>query len=465
MRYRLVILAVATLLLCVSSAEAAKPGPNGIHLAWGQSQDASTSISVAWTGAASLTTPARVEYGPTSSYGSVAEAETWLLAGENPAAYQAYLNGLQPNTTYHYRVVQDDGASPDSTFRTASQDSQAAFTVAAWGDQGVFDPENPLSSADGNAPEETTRLAMKYRPTFHVIPGDLSYANGYPSTWDRYFDMLEPYAAKTPFMSAVGNHEREGGQGFLQYDTRLPMPSASGVRWYAFRYAHTLFVALDTEHACNNPTNDPKPGHFSAACEGGPHPEQLAFLEATLAQARGDANVKWIVVYHHYPLWSNGRHGSNLAIRGIWGPLYDKYHVNLVIQAHDHMYERTKTLVGEQVSPNGTTYVTVGVGGASHYDFRDDTPPEWEAARDNTHYGALFLNFTADAIVAEFRATDDDVIDEWALHRDAAGRAFQGDAVTSSPPVTSTSDSTGSPTVSAMAALLAVLVVLWRRRS
>lgn len=37
--------------------------------------------------------------------------------------------------------------------------------------------------------------------------GDISYGDGNPGVWDSFFDGLGPFAARVPYMVAVGNHE------------------------------------------------------------------------------------------------------------------------------------------------------------------------------------------------------------------------------------------------------------------
>lgn len=36
-------------------------------------------------------------------------------------------------------------------------------------------------------------------------PGDLSYATGYESEWDRFMEAIEPIAARAPYMTGQGN--------------------------------------------------------------------------------------------------------------------------------------------------------------------------------------------------------------------------------------------------------------------
>jgi 3',5'-cyclic AMP phosphodiesterase CpdA len=50
------------------------------------------------------------------------------------------------------------------------------------------------------------------QPSGHVDvilhPGDLAYATGYESEWDRFMEQISPLAARAPYMTGQGNHER-----------------------------------------------------------------------------------------------------------------------------------------------------------------------------------------------------------------------------------------------------------------
>jgi acid phosphatase type 7 len=61
-------------------------------------------------------------------------------------------------------------------------------------------------------------------------------------------------------------------------------------------------------------------------------------------------------VYLHRPPFSSGEHGSNLAVREAFVPLFERHRVPLVFAGHDHDYERT-------IAINGVTYVVTGGGG------------------------------------------------------------------------------------------------------
>ncbi|HEX8795893.1 MAG TPA: hypothetical protein VF765_33320, partial [Polyangiaceae bacterium] len=84
----------------------------------------------------------------------------------------------------------------------------------------------------------------------------------------------------------------------------------------------------------------------------------------------------FIVAISHRCLFSTSVHGTEADVtyaRGQLVPLYDKYSVDLVVNGHDHDYERSKPLhagtppSGAPVVGSGTTYVVSAGAGADAY--------------------------------------------------------------------------------------------------
>ena len=68
------------------------------------------------------------------------------------------------------------------------------------------------------------------------------------------------------------------------------------------------------------------------------------------------ANEKWKIVFFHHPLYSSaGTHGSQLKLRAVLEPLFIKYNVSLVLNGHDHTYERIKPQNGIQYFVEGSS--------------------------------------------------------------------------------------------------------------
>lgn len=354
--------------------------PAGRHLVYGS--DPKSTMTVSWSTAGPVAN-AVVELGLDATYGTTLPAETRAIAGTPTVYHHVPIVGLQPGTTYHYRVRHDGGAGSDETFRTAPA-SIEPFTFTAFGDQGV---------SAGAA--ETTEIVRATNPAFHLHVGDLCYAfrtgTGNPlepappievivpiltdqSVWDEWLSVVTPQAGRAPWMTTVGNHEMEYGYGPLGYDAYLARfvlpgngPSAST---YSFRYGNAGFVALDGNDVSYE---------LSANRDytGG---AQDTWLEQTVAAMRADPTLDFIVAgYHNCSYCTNVVHASDAGPRERWGALFDQYGVDLVINGHNHCYERTHPIRGGQltreapggstISPatDGTTYITAGGGGQAAY--------------------------------------------------------------------------------------------------
>jgi hypothetical protein len=274
--------------------------------------------------------------------------------------------------------------------------------------------------------------AARLNPDVQLLPGDVAYANGNPTTWELYFDVFESFYAETPFMTVPGNHEAEPGTGLTQYDRRLndlmPVDDPLGIddlqheqRWHHFDYDNTRFIGLSTTtDACGDvgrgeeyiPIYDPR-------CEAGgiTYGEvQERFLRAALEDAADDDDLTWTVVYFHGPMWTDSPdHAPRKDLRARWGKLFDEYGVDLVLCGDNHVYERTKPITArpdreeygsreawEWDSPRGTTFVTNGTGGTSRYGFGNKTPGAYLARRTNQHFGVTQLDIDDQRIRVEY---------------------------------------------------------------
>jgi hypothetical protein len=142
----------------------------------------------------------------------------------------------------------------------------------------------------------------------------------------------------------------------------LPDNQVPGFRgcWYSFRIGSVLFVSLDADDvvyqdagafvtgpaalapaaSTGHPAIEPGTSFYVRGYSGG---AQTAWLERTLAAGRADPSVDWIIVQMHQCACSSSAtgNGSDLGIRQRWLPLFDRYQVDLVVNGHDHGYERS----------------------------------------------------------------------------------------------------------------------------
>jgi hypothetical protein len=348
---------------------------------------------------------AAVDFGVDDRFGRMLAAETRTVPGWPVNYHRVTVDGLDAGRDYRYRIRHDGAGTPARTVRTAPA-APEAFTFAAYGDQGTT-----------AGAEQVAGVLAAAAPAFTFCLGDLCYAD--PSggvlpagrvdhaVWDRWLALVsQATAATTAVLPAVGNHEIETGMGAWGYDgflARIALPG-NGLRglpttWSA-RWGNVALVAADANDVSTEITRN-------NGVSGG---AQQDWLERTLAGLRADPAVDWIVVgFHHCAYCTNTLHGSDGGVRR-WVPLFDRYGVDVVINGHNHCYERTHPLRagipvaevatgGTWGAAGGVTYLCAGGGGGQTYPMsvaplstvtvdggaRIPERAPWSAARYNDH--------------------------------------------------------------------------------
>jgi acid phosphatase type 7 len=216
---------------------------------------------------------------------------------------------------------------------------------------------------------------------FAVHTGDLVYSSGsYAEFEARYFPYYQPWLRAKSLFPVIGNHDDITGSAtpyrtffVLPRDAATPTFPNNAERFYSFDYGPIHFIALDTEAA------------FQSAAR---RDEQLAWLESDLQQSQA---MPWrVAIFHRPPYSAGGEHGSYLPARQVFVPLFERYNVQLVLNGHEHDYERTKPWK-ESTSPadHAVTYIVTGGGGAGLYPAATDV---WTAFSRSVHH---YLRATA----------------------------------------------------------------------
>jgi len=376
----------------------------------------------------------QAEFGETTDFGTRVDAEVRALLSQVPQVdgaitgaeqyfVHAPLTGLRPGTSYSYRFRLSDGTTtPPATFTTAPDRMGVAepFTFTALGDHGIDDlpSDGRTGFANRYAADDRRRsptpagslvaLIAAQQPAFHLVAGDICYAdpqgvgapesytvpgapfdNYDPFTWSTYFASIQRSAAATPWMFTTGNHDMEalydsnvvpprvapqhgygGHQRRLDLPTNGPSPCPSV---YSFVHGNVAVLSLDANDlSIEIPANT---GYSGGA--------QVAWLTGRLAAFRADPTIDFIVAFFHHCAYStSATHASDGGVRDALAPLFDRYAVDLVVQGHNHQYERTNPIKasrstrpapdGSVVYPatDGTTYVLAGSGGRPRYPFQ-----------------------------------------------------------------------------------------------
>lgn len=375
--------------------------------AWGQLdfykqpylQNASTSgIVIMWE--TTEAADSRVDYGPTSAYGSYVYDPTPVTM------HEMVIGGLDSDSLYHYKATSGSISSADSTFETAFIGS-TPFRFAAYGDSRSYPSDHAA----------VVNAIIASDPRFVLHTGDFVSRGGSESNWQtEFFTPAAPLLKDTCLYPTLGNHEEHASYYFLYFCT----PPGGGIdneQWYSFDYGNCHFVAVDTDD------------DFSTGSA------QYNWLVNDLQSATGE----WLFVYTHYPAYSSGSHGGREAVQDYLVPLFEQYAVDMVFAGHDHLYE--------QSYKDGVYYITTGGGGADLYSCGSSPNPYSQYCESAYHH--CTIDVSGLSAVMKARHNDGSVFDEVTLaHGPSAPIAdFSGEPTAGNPPllVQFTDESSGMP--------------------
>ena len=138
---------------------------------------------------------------------------------------------------------------------------------------------------------------------------------------------------------------------------------------------------------------------------------QYKYVENDLFGANATRS-KWIVIFVHQPSYTSSTpHGVSKPFADYFHPLFHKYGVDLIINGHNHFYERTYPLIpgNNSLSPiianneDGQTYLSVGTGGEILEDFMNK--PYFIASQYKGH-GFLYVHIANNTLEGTFNAND-----------------------------------------------------------
>ena len=314
------------------------------------------SLTVMWE--SSVPGTSLVKYGTRVPLTEKAESKTGVTVHEVP------LKGLKPETNYFYQTETTDPSgriltSPVLTGMTAVEPT-SAFSFAIIGDT----QKNPQITG------KLARMMWDRRPHFVMHLGDV-VDNG-PDKKEWVEELFRPSAelfSRVPVFPCIGNHEKNDPQ-YYQYFS-LPAPKY----YYQYSYGNADFFVVDTNKSVR------------------PNSEQYQWLDRAL----GASTAKWKFVYHHHPAYSSddndygdtwkgpSTHGD-MKVRPL-AALYEKHHVDVALNGHIHLYERTWPIkAGKVDTDGGVIYLTSGGGGGGLENFAP-TPAFYKAElRVDHHY-------------------------------------------------------------------------------
>jgi hypothetical protein len=233
----------------------------------------------------------------------------------------------------------------------------------------------------------TAALARRLRPDLVLPLGDTQYEEGtlrqYRRSYARSWGLLLSRTRPT-----IGNHEYKtpGARGYFTYfQGRQPG----------------------------------RPGYYRTTTRGG---WAIYYLNSNCAKVSCAAQAAWLrrqmaarptscsIVTLHHPRYSSGDHGNYPSMKPMWQAAF-RYHNDIVLSGHDHLYERFRPMdgAGRVLPSRGMQSFVVGTGGKSLYGF--GTRKRGSVDRHNRAFGVLMLYLKPGSWQWSFRTIDGRVLD------------------------------------------------------
>lgn len=197
----------------------------------------------------------------------------------------------------------------------------------------------------GKNANRTITNMLSREPEVVIGLGDLSYQK----TADCWFHVVSPLDTDGRLRIAIGDNEMFPAK-FTEYMKHFNMDSP----YYSFDYGNVHFLSMATAKNRVIPYNETS--------------EQYKFINDDLKSAHENKSINWIIVYSFRSFYSsNTTHPGLDELQDLYHPLFDKYGVDLVLQGHNHNYQRTYPVTfnpSKQSNPIVTNQFTTGYQGA-----------------------------------------------------------------------------------------------------
>lgn len=246
--------------------------------------------------------------------------------------------------------------------------AEVALVVGDFGTGGVNQAE--VAAAMEEAAEEGA--------SWLITTGDNLYVDDLAAAWSEPFGWVDE--AGVEVVASLGNHDVES-------DTRRRLVTEElGIDhdWYRTEIGEVVVLVLS--------------GNRVGA------EEQSTWLEAELEESAEEM----VLAVFHQPAFSCSNHGSTQAVIDRWVPLFEEYDVDLVLNGHDHNYQRHQR--------SGVTYVVTGGGGADLYEMEscpEGTDPPIVSNDFQHHF--LVMSVGPDRVDVEARSVGGDALDSFTV--------------------------------------------------
>jgi acid phosphatase type 7 len=344
-------------------------------------------------------------------YGKTAEIKNRLKARPDPCdsltIYHCTLKNLDPSTRYYYRCgsAKAGWSEPHSFNTPPGKVEEKSFKVAIIGDT-----QNNEFNETFQKTGTIIRQVAALQPDLILHMGDMVNNGSVVKDWLQLLDTIQPLTTIAPIMPTLGNHDVENKtdinfqKPFPLFNKLFHLPGNNTD--YAFDYGNTHFVSVFSGVAPVAAGN----GRLKYS----PGSPERKWLEEDLQKARKNQDIKWIIVFTHYPVYSFG--WSNVQQwKETLAPILDKYTVDMCLSGHRHAYERHYPVNGGKRADHGTVYITNGTAGGSPQGTGGQELPTMVFTPKERMYNYALMTIDSKAIKYQVYNNKKEIIDEFEL--------------------------------------------------
>ena len=229
------------------------------------------------------------------------------------------------------------------------------------------------ASGEANSTNVVNTIKL-LNPNLFLYLGDVYESGGIAEFYNWYGNGSSNFSVLNAITDpTIGNHEYTNGingAGYFDYWNNVP-------NYYSFNAGGWHFISLNSNGSEIGVT-------ISSA--------QYQWLQQDLA---ANANT-CTIAYHHEPLFNIGPEGADTGMSSIWS-LLASYGVSMVLNGHDHDYQRWVPLDGSgQPNAKGITEFVAGGGGHGLQNFTTtDSRVAYSNDLNPTAFGVLLLKLSA----------------------------------------------------------------------
>lgn len=299
------------------------------------------------------------------------------------------LTGLEPGTTYHYRVGDgtDGHWSAMRQFTTATDDAATSFFVI--GDtqlSGSETAESPEVIAMNRIADEINLANVD----FGVQTGDFIDTASSLSRWDQILGLFSEEYPSLPIVQVLGNHEYYANTSGSIANTIFDLPDQD---YYSVEYGNVYLAVIN----CNANVED---------------------AAKWLVEDAAKSDCTWKALTLHQPPYYTNPKGSSAPYNKSIPAAAEAAGIDFVFSGHDHAYARTEPIAAGAVNEvNGVVYYICGDLGekSRSSEYAPENNPDFHFAKITQDYDAIYLivNTTETTMTVTTYNVDGTVIDSY----------------------------------------------------